>query len=895
MKNIFHIAVSYLRYYKKQTAALVTGVMLSAALLSAMGGLLSSGRIAACDNARTEYGDWHYSLRADRGRWFDKYQKQPEGAGFTVEKTGMEIVRKSVSEPFGIQFVYADDGYLELMGRTVLKGSYPEEENEIAMDMQTLKNLGVSENIGTKITLDGQDFVLSGIVSEMPEKLPELLGDDRQVFVNSTLDYGTNGKFFYLKFDERKMPFQQLTAFAGQYGIKMTDVSRNNGLAGFIGVEMPGRAFDIIKTGLSHKEAGLPYIWGQLNETGKLTETVILIALAFFGAFIICSLFKISVIRRMSEYSIMRAIGMTDGWNTAVLLTELFIICLFGYPSGCLSGNLVSWLLYAKWGRIFIVQSGMYHSGGTAMAEEYAVSRLPDAGTYHMNVHAMVFGFLFLGAVTVFVSIHLQAKMRRLTIRQMLAKEVKVRRNRKIYSRKKRSLTGILTHRFMFEKKSTFFGIILSLSIGSVIFLGTFYVTENTKTNNELVFKADDGLGSDIQIYMQSDVPADVIPEKDVSRMKETAGIRKFHPVRYLLGEIPLNDGKLVWKPFFADIADDPSNPPDPNLKEKYNGVAVQTGEENYKLKVNVYGYDDEMLEELNAYLLEGEISPGQMRKDNSVVVKTIMDGQGNYDGIDIHPQDTLELKTISSFGVPKEALKFQGKDEWYQSKNMKVAAIASRPLAKVDTFIGDEGTTEVDIIMTNEQMKENFGVEDYRTISISLEESQKGEEAAGTLQASASEINKCVIKDYRMQIKAQNLYLMQKMVFYYGIAAILLAVSLIHIMNSMQYLVAARRHEFGILRAMGVTDSGFLKMMAKEGLRYGVYSGLAALVMYLAAQKILYYFMVHVYRYLHPQGFISLWILPVLVLVNIILCTAVTLFSAGGILRRQIIGEIRE
>jgi len=97
------------------------------------------------------------------------------------------------------------------------------------------------------------------------------------------------------------------------------------------------------------------------------------------------------------------------------------------------------------------------------------------------------------------------------------------------------------------------------------------------------------------------------------------------------------------------------------------------------------------------------------------------------------------------------------------------------------------------------------------------------------------------------------------------------------------------------ILRAMGVTDSGFLKMMAKEGLRYGVYSGLAALVMYLAVQKILYYFMVHVYRYLHPQGFISLWILPVLVLVNIILCTAVTLFSAGGILRRQIIGEIRE
>ena len=83
--------------------------------------------------------------------------------------------------------------------------------------------------------------------------------------------------------------------------------------------------------------------------------------------------------------------------------------------------------------------------------------------------------------------------------------------------------------------------------------------------------------------------------------------------------------------------------------------------------------------------------------------------------------------------------------------------------------------------------------------------------------------------------------------------------------------------------------------MMAKEGLRYGIYSGMTVAVMYFAVQKILYYFMVHVYLYLHPRGFISPWILPVLVLVNILFCTAVTLFSAAGILRRQIIEEIRK
>lgn len=45
----------------------------------------------------------------------------------------------------------------------------------------------------------------------------------------------------------------------------------------------------------------------------------------------------------------------------------------------------------------------------------------------------------------------------------------------------------------------------------------------------------------------------------------------------------------------------------------------------------------------LNNYLLEGTIDPEQMRKDNSVVFKTLMDGQGNYDGIQMKPGDTIQ------------------------------------------------------------------------------------------------------------------------------------------------------------------------------------------------------------------------------------------------------------
>ena len=72
--------------------------------------------------------------------------------------------------------------------------------------------------------------------------------------------------------------------------------------------------------------------------------------------------------------------------------------------------------------------------------------------------------------------------------------------------------------------------------------------------NNELTFKADDGLGSDIQVYIQSGQLTDAIPESAAQAMRNLSGIREFHPVRYLLGELALKDG---WK----TITDSPCGP----------------------------------------------------------------------------------------------------------------------------------------------------------------------------------------------------------------------------------------------------------------------------------------------------------------------------------------------
>lgn len=889
MKNAFRLAFAYLKYYKKQTLTLFLGIVFSAALLIGIGSLMGSGRQAALEKARKTDGDWHYYMRCDYP-WYKEFQKHMTGRGYNVEKAGVLTIRKALETPFDIIMASADSGYLDIMGRKIEKGSFPSKRNEVALDTFTLRNLEIPAVLGSKVPLGDEEFTLCGILTDMPDS------DDMIAFVSEELDYGKNGKFLYLKFDESRTVYRQVEKMVKAFDIKISSVRRNNETVKYLGGEANVQVWETIKSGFTMKGAGLPYVWGTLNSSWNLTEKAILATIALFGIFIIYSLFQISVIRRMSQYSVMQTVGMSEHSTFGVLAAELCMIFLVGYPIGCLVGNGAAAFVYNRIGKIFVpMGDGRFHTGMDS-SQELAAWNVPDPGGFYASKSVMFGGAVFFLVLIFFITWILIRRMRKLTMRELLAKDTgKKRKDRNVHSLKSAHLTGILTKRFMFERKGAFLGILLSLSVGSLIFLGTAFVTKNTQINNELTFKADDGLGSDIQVYEDSDVLSDVISENTMKKLTSIPELSSVSPVRYMLGEIPFYDGQFKWIPFYPEIANREGYEQSPMIMEKYNGIAVQTGEDDYLLKVNIYGYDDIMLENLNQYLLKGEIKPDEMRRDNTVIFKTLMDGQGNYFGIDIEPGGSVELKTPVNVDVPAEVLRFKAEDNQYKQTEFKVTALVSRPLGKVDTFIGDNGTDTVGIIMTNEQMQKNFGVSGYQTISISLKEGADAVSVADAVRKATSGINKCVVKDYSKQIEAQNLYLKQKMMFLYGVAVILLLISLLHIVNSMQYLVVARKQEFGILRAMGITDTGFRKMLAKEGVRYGIYSSAVMVVLFLIEQKILYYFMVHVFLYLHPDTSLQVWPVILMVVINIGICVGAVLVSGESVLKQQIIEEIRE
>ena len=891
MRRVLKLSVAYLRYYKKQTFSLFLGVLLSAALLSGVGSLLYSGKQQNIEKVRQEYGDWHYYFQSD-AKEAESLLEKKKGDGYEIEESGTITIRKAMEEPYKIMLVHGDDSYLHMMNRKLLQGSYPKAANGVAMDAYVLRNLGIPEEIGSEVILDGERFLLSGILSESVEGTEDYM----QVFVHESVDYGQNGVFFYFKFKENRPLYKQLVAFCKEFNIEKESIRRNNELDDYFKGTAPSAFWNVLKVSITEEGTGIPYLYAYYNEGGQLTNKIILIALGVFGVFILYSLFQVSVRKRMSQYSIMQTLGMAEGYTFGSLLGELLLIFAAGFPLGCLLGNSVAALLYGKIGQVFVgVQNkGFRHIGGKQDLASISAANIGESGRFYVDEKLIWYSLLFFVAVLVVMSFHLVRKMRSYSWGQMIRKESgKRKKNRKIYCFHRENLSDILTKKFMFGKISSFFGILFSLSIGGIIFLGATYVTENTKIHNELTFKADDGLGSDIQVFEDSDDLGDMLPGYMAEEIRKIPGVEAVNTMNYMLGEIPLYDGKLVWTSYFAET--DPSDDlePDSLLMEKYHGMATIEGDDDYKLKVNIYGYDDEMLLELSDYLLEGNIDPDAMRKEDTVIFKTIMGGQGTYDGIDIKTGDFITLKTPKNTEVPVEVLRFQEEDSFYTEQKFEVTALASRPLAKTDTFIGDNGESMVDIIMTKEQMEKYFGVTGYHNMGITLKEGADGEAVSSEIRKLTQSVPKCMVKDYTQAIETENAFIEQKMLFFYGVALVLLGISILHIINSMQYLVAARKHEFGILRAMGITDGGFRRMLFKEGIRYGIYANLLMLALYFPVQKILYYVMVHVYLYLHPKAGVS--VIPVIgmLFLNIIICILAMEWAGRNILEDDIIEEL--
>lgn len=875
------LAWKYMRYYKSQTLAILASIILTAALLSGISSLIYSSQKSDLANSKTIYGDWHYYVETDHAT-YDSVQSGEQGEGYTLEKCGKMEIKDVVSEEFLICFIDTDETYRQMAHRGLLEGTFPEKENEIAADGFVLSNLGFSGNLGDSLRIGGKDYIVTGVLeSEWAASSSEM-----EVFVSDSFQGRGSQTFLYLGFDESEKLYTQLDAFLKEHKISSESVVGNDEVIQYLGGEAPDSIYDIVKFGLTNEDGNFTYIVLKLQSDYNLAYNGMILLLCLFSLFVVYSVFSISVSKRTSEYGILQTLGISENQIGGTLLLELWILLIIGYPLGCLLGNGILSLVYQNF-------SGVFGREVLSVADQ-TLAEGTNTIQFYLSWKAMVFGFIFLLLSLVLVAFIVVRSLRKHSLKAVMSGDTSFTKRRKIYALRPVNMAGVVVRKFMFSNKRKVLGILLSLSIGGCIFLCTTYMVENLKVHAELSLMSDDGLGSEYRISLKSDSLQDTIPEDVAKKIKNMPETDDVYATKYTMGELQLSRNEFLAEEDWSDYFKYQNQ--DAYFIQRYNGICNQQQDGTYRIKYNVYGYDEAMIEQLNDFILEGEIQPEEIKNGNQVIVTANMDGQGNYYFYGKKTGDTITLRVPKQENYTDDLLKFQSGQENYIEKEFEIAAIVSRPLAQEEGFLNVEPWNNAQsVIMTNEQMEENFGISDYSFINASPADRSEAESVNNQLLQVIRDVPKAVLQDYTSAIETQKNYLNQQQIFFSSIAVILLIISLFHIVNSMNHTILTRRREYGIIRAMGITDTGFYKMILQTGILYGLLADVFIFLLYnLVLRRVMDYYMAHVLQLLHLTSAVPNMVLIGIMLLNIVIAVVAVMFPARKMIKINIIDEVR-
>ena len=471
------------------------------------------------------------------------------------------------------------------------------------------------------------------------------------------------------------------------------------------------------------------------------------------------------------------------------------------------------------------------------------------------------------------------------------------RKNKQCHSWSKWTIhmMSVVLIKYFFEKKGRVAAMILMLSLGGTVFLTSSYVEGEIDRNNILAQRAENGTNADIQVQTETLSLQGIIPKKVVQQISEMPEVSLAEPVSTYLGAMLLDDFQIdeTWlKNGYWKYLDD-------GVKRNIQLFGGSMADEHGKkvLKTEIYGYDKQMLEELENYLIEGSIN--SVRQENTVIIKTVLDGVGN-NGLKLHVGDKITLR------YPKENhgdfwpngdhnilhMKPEGKyKDYYEEKTFVIGGVVKDAIAKDEYLM--EGAPE--IIMPNAAFRQIFDVDGFNMVSVQLKSGKQAEQAAKKIRNIVNDIKRCGVIDYTEDIIRQSELLEQKMLLVHIVVVLLLVMGLFNILSSVNYILIERRKEFAIIRAIGATDSKLIRSMVGEGVLYGLIISALMVVFALFIQYPIKYIFDHGLMFINAK-YVFDWKLALgMTGINIIFSIIAVILPARMILFNDIKNELKE
>lgn len=792
----FKAGKSYIKKYKNRSISIGIGIVLGIALIVGVGSLSFSAKEQNIKQTEYELGSHFVRYNDLNDNQVDDIENMKnDGTGDnpkdSIGKLGL-ITYYDSSTPESddlTNIASVNRELLELQNTELVKGNFPKKADEVVIEKWVLDNLGVKSEIGQKITIDlygrkkKESFVVSGILRD---RVSAKSSGIMEIFLNRDLKKSNEKTDAYVRFKDDKNIVEKIYKISEDLGLDDEGISVNRMLLDAM---------------------------GQLEEIDyNLIYSAI--AAAIVLEIVVYGVFNISIIQRISEYGVIRAIGGKLSDIVKLLLTELLLIWLVSLPIGVAVGYLVAVLLKKVSGNVF-----------TEIAVELSTISVP--------IEIIGFASVVSLLIIVFIVVLLAWKIKRISpideIRGNIKTSVDKKRNHKTSRKRKNNSLSYskiipieikMAMKNVLRNKSGFAITLVSMCLGSVMFLASSFYSDLMKDQQKKLDEVS-RVNTDFKISMIITKPMYAgYSAKDIEDIRNINGVEDVDEIRSLYARMFLKENQILDNEYFKKENEGTYT------KNVLGGLLVDCGNEDKILKSGVYGYNDTLLKKLDKHLAKGNVNLKEMNNEE-VAIAMVPKNNGKYTvGVDIG--DKLKV-TFREDGISSEEyLKMTDTGGKYITKEFKIVGIVNELVDYSDYYVSDNS---VNLVLSNKQFEKFSGYKNAQIVNIEMKDDANREKVAKQILAIANRTSGNVFADLteeRMTLAAME---ENKQMFINAIIGILFLISIINIVNNIKYSMVSRRAEFGIIRAIGADNKMFRKIVLSEGLMYGLYSGVISVI----------------------------------------------------------------
>ena len=792
------LTLRYLKENKRRTIVTIIGIILSTALICGIGNISVSLMDHKIRETIANDGEFHATF----------YDIKKDDISTITNSVG--ISKSALSESLGYAKLDKDDKYMiqikeydenAFKGYQIkLKdGRLPSNDKEIVLSEESLKKSSkkigdsISFNIGKRVDEDGNS------------REGDLLAYENEKIINATK------KDFKIVGTIEKPGFEWNGSDAVVTGITYLDINnidKNQDVNVSISVNKPTEIYEIApkiakNLGLKLKDVsgdnynnkqGIHYENLSFNEHllrlqgasvySNINNSIYMIIIIVTVLVVICTIatvynaFSISISERKKQFGILNSIGATKSQIIKLVFIEAFIVSVIAIPIGIVCGTISIDLVFRFIQRFF-----------------------ENSFIADMNLRVVYNPYIIIGSILiVLITIGISAILPAITAAKISPLEaIKNSSNLKIGKVKDSKIVrfifkteGVLAYKNLRRNKKKFRITLFSLIISVVIFISfsgfmKLFIKANQVQSSQMNY--------DLYLYKNGFAEDDKI----INELKKVKGIENFsinneYSIGTNVGENNINKGykELIEKYFTKE------NKNDEVVYNFSNSLFFFPGDEAIsKLKLKTGKFDKETAIKENGIILRNKSYYEELGKKGDVSLTNYKVG------------DTIDAYEIE-----------------YDEKNDKeiIETVKLKVLATTEDLLPGQLSSSymgLDFITYDEVgQKLGFNINKGRMyISTNKEENTRK-----AIKEIAEKYGYTVNDEIEYARKNEQSMMAMK-VFVYGFVSVISLVSITNIVNTISTNINLRKREFAIIKSIGVTPSGFNKMIYLESLLYGALS----------------------------------------------------------------------